>query len=194
MERWGFWEWLAYSGLLVGAVMVAYETALNTSPHIAAKLPSLAASGLGFVPLALLILSGAVFLLQRLGVLPHGGKGKTPEVYPFAWRGPGTALIPVVREKFFNTKVLLDGHSYTQCTFENVTFVYNGTAIFQLSRNKMVGSMMFTSDNPAVEGTFLLLQGLGILPADFRVEHIVEGGIPPVTHPKAQGAAKPEDA
>ena len=194
----GFWDWLAYAGIFIGAVMLAYEAGRHAmSPEVAASLPALAGSLLGFVPLGLLLLSGVIFLLQRLGVLPHGvgGTAKAAESYPFAWKGPGTPLIPVVRMKFFNSKVLLDGHSYTHCTFENVTFVYNGTAIFQLSHNKMVGSMMFTSDNPAVLATFLLSSsGNGPLPADFRMEHIEVGGVVPVTHPAAQSPSSPQDA
>lgn len=57
----------------------------------------------------------------------------------------------------------MDGYSYGSCTFENVTFVYNGTTAPQFSGNKVTGSVDFKSENPAVFGTVALLKGFGLL-------------------------------
>jgi hypothetical protein len=43
-------------------------------------------------------------------------------------------MVPVYRKTFTNEEVVLDGHHFIDCTFENVTFVYNGTAPFGMDR------------------------------------------------------------
>lgn len=48
-----------------------------------------------------------------------------------------------------NQKVMLDDHEYFNCTFTNVTFVYDGTAPFHLSHSTMSGYALGT-DNPSI--------------------------------------------
>ena len=64
---------------------------------------------------------------------------------------------------FRNEQVPLDNHAYTDCTFVNVTFAYNGSSPAQLTNNKIGGSVMFTTENPAVFNTLAVLKGLGFL-------------------------------
>lgn len=71
--------------------------------------------------------------------------------------------IVVSKEKFINERIILDGKSYIDCEFENVTFVFNGTAPFSLMNNKFNGRIQVASDNPAISGSFALLRGLGYL-------------------------------
>jgi hypothetical protein len=52
--------------------------------------------------------------------------------------------------------------------FENVTFVYNGTASFELSGNNIVGRFRIATNSPAVDATIKLLRGLGLLSKDFE--------------------------
>jgi hypothetical protein len=71
--------------------------------------------------------------------------------------------ISVVGKVFRNERVALDGKFYSRCTFENVTFVYNGTTTIQFSDNKVVGSVWYASDNPAVLGTLGWMRGFGAI-------------------------------
>ena len=45
-------------------------------------------------------------------------------------------------DKFVNQEVLLDGHSFVGCVFENVTFKWNGTTGFELSHNEIFGCVI----------------------------------------------------
>jgi hypothetical protein len=64
------------------------------------------------------------------------------------------------------------------CTFENVTFVYNGTTAPQFSNNNVHGSVGYTSDNPAVLGTLAWMRGFGVIKDDVQIikapENILE--------------------
>lgn len=92
------------------------------------------------------------------------GQSKTaPPPFP-VWPNPYRP-ISVVKKEFRNTEVILDGYSYEGCTFENVTFVYNGTTPPQLRYSTIVRSVTLRSDNLAVTGAVSILKGLGMLPA-----------------------------
>jgi hypothetical protein len=67
----------------------------------------------------------------------------------------------IVRGKVFNSEeVPLDGHAYEDCTFNNVTFVFNGDAPFDLVHNSINGAVLKTG-NPAISGFVRLLKELG---------------------------------
>jgi hypothetical protein len=64
---------------------------------------------------------------------------------------------------FLNETVILDGKSYADCTFQNVTFVFNGTSRFAFSHNRIIGPFALQTDNAAVAWTTIWLKGLGLL-------------------------------
>ena len=172
-QRWDLWKSVAYTGISIVAVIVAYEaTRQAVAPDVAGAFPPIVGSWGDVWPLALLLLVGGTILsLQRFGVLPYR-KGRSPSLpksYSFAWTGADARVIPVVGRKFLNETVLLDGHAYSGCTFENVTFLYNGTAIYQFHQNEITGSIIFASASPVVEATFVFLQGLDMLPKSLQL-------------------------
>ena len=61
---------------------------------------------------------------------------------------------------FNNEKIELDGREYIGCTFNNVTFEYNGTAAFSFTDNRIKGNYRFSSGNMVVIMTSMLFQGL----------------------------------
>jgi hypothetical protein len=84
------------------------------------------------------------------------------EPYRFKWLGDNPQNNHVVGRRFVNERVLVDDTSFADCTFQNVTFVYNGTGTFSLSHNDIHG-FNFDSDNPAVLGAIYLMCGLRAL-------------------------------
>jgi hypothetical protein len=94
--------------------------------------------------------------------------------------------IIVSKKKFQNERILLDGHGYRECVFENVTLVFNGTEPFELTRNTFLGKTVVTSDNGAISGTIGLLRAMGTIPAsvEFRNDSgsIFDPPSPPSAH------------
>jgi hypothetical protein len=78
--------------------------------------------------------------------------------------------IIVSKKTFQNERVLLDGHAYRECLFENVTLVFNGTEPFELTKNTFTGKAIVTSENGAISGIIGLLRSMGTIPAsvEFR--------------------------
>jgi hypothetical protein len=71
----------------------------------------------------------AVFLVT--GLLTRQSSSTLSPGFPF---NPNATLIEVRDRTFRNERVLLDGHRYTDCIFENVTLVYNGTALVDFTQ------------------------------------------------------------
>ena len=70
-----------------------------------------------------------------------------------------------------NETIALDGMAYRNCIFENVTFVYNGTAPFSLSdNNSFIGSRHLKSDSGMVNYTLALLRDLGWISGQLNVQ------------------------
>jgi hypothetical protein len=70
MRRWTFWEWLAYACLLVGAMILAADTALKIAPDLAQKVPGWVGSPLwGFAPLALMLIATVILIASNSGLL-----------------------------------------------------------------------------------------------------------------------------
>lgn len=61
---------------------------------------------------------------------------------------------------FENEAVPLDGYSYKNSTFANVTFLYNGTAPYSLNNCKFTGTPRFHSGNPSVKATAIFMSEL----------------------------------
>lgn len=73
--------------------------------------------------------------------------------------------------KKVNEKVALDGIAYRNCIFENVTFVYNGTAPFSFSdNNTFIGSKHLVSDSAMVNYTLSLIRDLGWISGKLNVQ------------------------
>jgi hypothetical protein len=68
----------------------------------------------------------------------------------------------VFRVHFKNETVLLDGCDFIECTFDNVTFKYDGTKPYRLT-NAKGNSRKLTTDNKVVGQTVLLLRDLKVV-------------------------------
>jgi hypothetical protein len=94
--------------------------------------------------------------------------GSEPQKQGFSvWPDPYNPIM-VLGRTFRNEKVLIDGHSYRDCKFYNVTFLYNGTTPIQITHSE-IGSTWVESENPAVIGTFILLRSIGFLREDIAM-------------------------
>ena len=71
--------------------------------------------------------------------------------------------------------MILDDTAFLNCTFSEVTFVYNGTATFSLNYSDVSGYQI-ESDNPAIEAQMDLLYALNALRLPLRVK---DTGKPP---------------
>jgi hypothetical protein len=70
-----------------------------------------------------------------------------------------------IRGKTFKDEtVQLDGNSFIDCTFDNVTFRFDGEAPFRFTNDHFTGKFSLTSNNPVVKttmglvGTFIKLE------------------------------------
>jgi hypothetical protein len=70
-------------------------------------------------------------------------------------------LVKITGRTFRNQRVLLDGHDYQNCTFENVTLVYNGR-VGNFSNN-VVRGFLLSSDLPEINSAMKLLFDMGFL-------------------------------
>lgn len=61
---------------------------------------------------------------------------------------------------FRNETVQLDGYSYINCTFSNVTFAYDGSGPMRLESNRFEGSIKFTGSNPATNNAMSIVVSL----------------------------------
>ncbi len=94
MERWSFWDWIAYSALAIGAVILAAETGLSQSPTILPHLPEALRNPLwGFAPLAFLIGATALFIARRVGLV---GSKKEREEPPYTGHPLGFYRVPSI--------------------------------------------------------------------------------------------------
>jgi hypothetical protein len=80
----------------------------------------------------------------------------------FAWTGTEPSK-RIVGKYFENQKIYLDDDGYSDCTFRNVTFVYNGTHKLDFSHNTVLGTYTIGTDNPSINGSLVLLRGLNLL-------------------------------
>jgi len=84
------------------------------------------------------------------------------------------SFITVSNKEFINEKIPLDGYEYKDCTFTNVTFVFNGRAAARFHYNKIIGGCVITSDNTAIIATAQMLKGLGFVKEDILFLHSSE--------------------
>jgi len=109
-----------------------------------------------------LALFGAIVLLSNWALIAValGWVGEPKQ--KFTWVDePVTETI--AGKHYFNERVVLDGKSFKDCYFTNVTFVFNGTKPFSLTDSHFIGRPVATSENPVVMGSFVFLRGLAVL-------------------------------
>ena len=145
--------------VLIITTIVGIYYGIVTGEPVTALLAVLSSIGLIFLVILLFNIIRTPFILDRKSnEFIEELKQKTKSL-----SFDSTNLIEVKYRSFSNERVLLDGHSYTDCTFTNVKFVYNGTAAFNFNHNTLRAGFSITSESDAVAATFLFLQGFGYL-------------------------------
>ena len=165
MSHWTAWDWIAYGCLGIAAFGLAFGAIWRENPAMFSGWPDFWKNSMwSFVPMALFAL-GTVVLIVRLFFV------SAPSDLPsskFEFHDTPPHIV-VSKKTFVNERVMLDGRAYRNCTFENVTFVFNGTEPFELTGNTINGRIQLASDNPSISGTFAMMRGLGLLGnVDFR--------------------------
>jgi len=154
-------DWIFIACLSLAAVICASDNVLKLSKALRTRFATLSGNRLwAFAPLALLVVG--------LGVLAAGSLGGRFGALP-GWRYPYEPE-RIVGKKFSNERVVLDGRSFFDCEFANVTLVYNGTTPIQLRGNRVRGAIHYDSDNPAVVATMLMLNAMKEFRPDFKLE------------------------
>jgi hypothetical protein len=74
---------------------------------------------------------------------------------------PDKPLIAVTKKLFHNERVPLDGYRYSDCKFENVTFVYNGGPA-EFSHNHVVGYSI-ASDSLEINAVMKMMFEMGVI-------------------------------
>lgn len=158
MRSWSFWDWTGFAALWITVAFSALIEALKKMP----RPPTFTGDAwTAFLPFVLLMFATIVLAVRAL----HTPGAKTPES-PFpVWPDPYVPVV-VAGRRFINQEVLLDGHRYVNCTFENCTFKYNGTTPVQFQSNAIHGRMMFSSENVGINGAWMLAVGTGLISAD----------------------------
>lgn len=86
MEKWTFWEWVAYAILFIGAVILAADTGLRQSPEIMKMIPTFISSvAWGFAPLVTVLLATGILLANGLGWIgrhPNATNGSVAHTVP----------------------------------------------------------------------------------------------------------------
>jgi hypothetical protein len=75
-------------------------------------------------------------------------------------------LTHIIGQQFQSTTVVLDGYFYDDCSFNNVTFKWEGEN-FLVSRARITGFNQLRTDNHTVVTTIDLLRELNLLNPDF---------------------------
>ena len=70
MENWGFFDWMTYGALAIGAMILAAETGLSQSPSIFRKLPQFFKHPIwGTAPLILVLIATGIFGARAAGLI-----------------------------------------------------------------------------------------------------------------------------
>jgi hypothetical protein len=146
MAGWTYWEWVAYAIMLVGAIIIAADQGLKMAPDILRHVRGIISNPYwAFSPLVLILLATLILLGREFGYL--GSKSQ-----PSATFDPDKKLELVYSKPFKNQTVFVDGYNFMECTFDNVTFVYKGTAPFHFEHSYFPNgtTVRFGSTDPAV--------------------------------------------
>ncbi len=177
MSKWSFFEWVAYAGMFIAALIIAADQGVKLSPDLLQQFSGVVHSPYwALAPLVLIVLATATLISREFGWIGKSVPSIKAAQFP-DWPEPYSP-ITVIGKKFINEMVKLDGYSYNKCTFQNVTLVYNGTTAIQFANNVVQG-VRFHSDNKAVLGTFAMLYAFGMLRKEFTVESSGGGVLEP---------------
>lgn len=170
----GPFDYIMIACVAIAAIYQAADAAVKQSDpksSLGQKLPRrLRTSKWGYLPLILIIAVGIILIVKATGIVPET---KTQ----FArWPNPYSPT-SIIGKTYRNERVVLDGYSYSNCEFYNVTFVYNGTTPIQLSNNKVLGGMVLASDNQAVTGALMMATGFGLMKDDVGTVNLPPGAI-----------------
>lgn len=75
----------------------------------------------------------------------------------------------ISRKTFKGENVLVDGREFVECTFDNVTLIYNGTTPPRFTGNTFIGRTMLSSNNYAIDGIMGILELLRYLPQNSHI-------------------------
>ena len=89
-----------------------------------------------------------------------------PELHPLH----DMPLRNVHNQEFTRENVPIDGYAYFDCTFTEVTFIYNGTTHFRLDRNTFNGPVKIKTTNFEAQHVMKFLGALGGLKNGFTTE------------------------
>ena len=167
MSNWSFFDWLAYAPIALSALIMAIrgEWSKNMTPTWLSKFFS--KTLWAYAPLVLILISASIFVAKELEWIGPSAK-VTKEAQFIKWPDPYQP-ISAIGKTFRNEKVVLDEHSYSNCKFYNVTFVYNGTTAIQFNNNEIHGAVL-SSDNPAVNGAFVWMLSFKDVVNQFKLE------------------------
>jgi hypothetical protein len=108
-----------------------------------------------------LVLTIIALLFSWLYPRYHSPQGISLETAQGGWKS--TARTPVVGKTFRNEVVPVDGHSYSACTFENVTLLYKGEAPFDFAHNTFNGTVTLRLETGPLYAVALLFREFKLL-------------------------------
>jgi hypothetical protein len=115
------------------------------------------------------ILGCSLMLLFAVALTVWATRAYDKNAIDSAWTRP--QFIGVYNKAFKNTWVRLDGHRFTNCTFEHVTFDFEGTAPVDMPGDDIIGNdIHFTTSNKMVRHTVEILSTIGLLPTSKLTE------------------------
>jgi hypothetical protein len=145
MRYWTFWEWVAYAALFVAAMIIAAETGVRIAPDLTAHAPDFMHSAIwGFAPIVLVVGATIILLLHE---------------FAFRWKPRPTKHYS---QTFDHARILIDGHEYYECKFENCKFEYNG-GTGKVINGRVAGSIGFETNHSVITDTLDVLKALGAL-------------------------------
>lgn len=104
-----------------------------------------------------------LFLATWLGIIYFMVR---PETHPLH----DLPLKQVHNATFNKVEVIIDGNAYIDCTFTDVTFLYNGTTHFRIDRPKLNGNLSLKSTNFEAQHIMQFIGSLGGLKNGSTVE------------------------
>ena len=103
-----------------------------------------------------------------------GFVGQTPNSLSLANFRTDFPLSQIRAKTFRNETVQIDGNDFIDCTFDNATLKFEGTAPFRFTNDHFNGKINLTSNNPVITAT------IGLMGAFIMAEH------PAQNQPKGQ--------
>src|SRR5271170_3550391 len=137
---------VTFGCIVIAGFIEAAQQAMKDAPNFTALFPRwMSGSFWNYLPLLLLCVGGAAWIVGRF--LPS----KPNQVQPNgdwreAFRKPHFELI--TGHTFVNKSIGIDGKSFRDCVFENVSFVFRGNAPTEfLGTTRVTGGFSFDTDN-----------------------------------------------